>query len=1100
MTHIDPPHILQTVDGNWSDWNDWSDCPVTCGGGVQERSRTCSNPPAQFGGKPCPGEGEETRVCSEDPCPVDGNWSDWKDWSNCPVTCGGGVQNRSRTCTNPPARFGGKPCPGESDETKACNEDPCPIDGNWSVWKGWSDCPVTCGGGIHSRSRTCTNPPAQFRGKPCPGESDETRTCNEDPCPIDGNWSDWKEWTDCPVTCGGGVQERSRTCTNPPAQFGGKPCPGESAESRACNEDPCPIDGNWSDWKEWSDCPVTCGGGVKERSRTCTNPPAKSGGKPCPGDSEESRACNEDPCPLDGNWSDWNEWSNCPVTCGGGVRERSRTCTNPPTQFGGKPCPGESEESRACNEDPCPIDGNWSDWKDWSDCPVTCGGGVQNRFRTCTNPPAQFGGKTCPGESDETRSCNEILCPVDGNWSDWGPWRECTVTCGGGKRIRTRSCTNPPPANGGLVCIGKCEESQECNIDPCGRPPVITHINTSLASTVVGGKVELQCVSDGDPTPTVTWYSPNGTELRTITGYSTIFVEIDGPGDFGDYRCIAFNGFGPPVERVVSVNPVVPQKIGPPGDPGPKGDKGDKGGPGPPGPEGDRGMKGQPGDDGPKGPRGPPGPPGPPGEVIFNVTGPDVGPIEGMVLPGGSKGPNVGYVTVKGETGEPGSRGAAGIPGRRGPDGTSGKKGEMGPEGETGKSGAPGLPGPPGLQGRNGDDGVPGPTGEPGAAGNQGEPGPVGNPGPNGLPGIKGDRGEQGQPGDRGDLGTTGQTGFDGKPGRNGVNGRKGEQGLQGSPGEPGRGGSPGRQGILGRPGPEGPAGAPGEIGESGSAGAPGLKGDRGQPGSRGPRGSIGEPGPIGPTGQKGDSGEQGPRGITGQPGAKGVTGPAGSMGPIGERGKEGAPGIDGQPGAEGGRGERGPPGTAGPRGRLGAKGNRGPTGRIGVPGPIGSRGKKGSRGRRGERGLPGEIGPEGLPGEVGYHGAVGLAGKKGKPGLAGRDGTPGTKGDQGSAGEAGNPGNPGMRGMGGQRGRAGNPGAIGSKGLPGEDGTPGRTGDPGLPGTNGSPGLRGAKGTMGQQGKDGPSGRTGPRGTKGDNGAKGSTGTPGTTGRAVSS
>ena len=62
-------HILHTVDGNWSDWNDWSDCPVTCGGGVQERSRTCTNPPAQFGGKPCPGVSEETRACNEDPCP-----------------------------------------------------------------------------------------------------------------------------------------------------------------------------------------------------------------------------------------------------------------------------------------------------------------------------------------------------------------------------------------------------------------------------------------------------------------------------------------------------------------------------------------------------------------------------------------------------------------------------------------------------------------------------------------------------------------------------------------------------------------------------------------------------------------------------------------------------------------------------------------------------------------------------------------------------------------------------------------------------------------------------------------------------------------------
>ena len=57
---------------------------------------------------------------------------------------------------------------------------------------------------------------------------------------VDGNWSDWKDWSDCPVTCGGGMQERSRTCTNPPPQFGGKPCPGESEESRSCNEDPCP--------------------------------------------------------------------------------------------------------------------------------------------------------------------------------------------------------------------------------------------------------------------------------------------------------------------------------------------------------------------------------------------------------------------------------------------------------------------------------------------------------------------------------------------------------------------------------------------------------------------------------------------------------------------------------------------------------------------------------------------------------------------------------------------------------------------------------------------------------------------------------------------
>ena len=60
--------ILHLVDGNWSDWDEWSDCPVTCGGGVQERSRTCTNPPPTFGGEMCVGESEETRSCNEDPC------------------------------------------------------------------------------------------------------------------------------------------------------------------------------------------------------------------------------------------------------------------------------------------------------------------------------------------------------------------------------------------------------------------------------------------------------------------------------------------------------------------------------------------------------------------------------------------------------------------------------------------------------------------------------------------------------------------------------------------------------------------------------------------------------------------------------------------------------------------------------------------------------------------------------------------------------------------------------------------------------------------------------------------------------------------------
>ena len=41
------------------------------------------------------------------------------------------------------------------------------------------------------------------------------------------------------------------------------------------------------------------------------------------------------------------------------------------------------------------------------------------------------------------------------------------VTCGGGIVIRTRSCEEPAPSNGGLDCSGSPIEVEECNIQKC---------------------------------------------------------------------------------------------------------------------------------------------------------------------------------------------------------------------------------------------------------------------------------------------------------------------------------------------------------------------------------------------------------------------------------------------------------------------------------------------------------------------------------------------------------------------------------------------------------------------------------------------------------
>ena len=62
-----------------------------------------------------------------------------------------------------------------------------------------------------------------------------------------------------------------------------------------------------------------------------------------------------------------------------------------------------------------------------------------------------------------------INTAVNGQWSVWGPFGKCSRTCGGGKKIRTRHCNNPPPSNNGLSCVGSSTQMISCNTNTC--PP-----------------------------------------------------------------------------------------------------------------------------------------------------------------------------------------------------------------------------------------------------------------------------------------------------------------------------------------------------------------------------------------------------------------------------------------------------------------------------------------------------------------------------------------------------------------------------------------------------------------------------------------------------
>lgn len=100
---------------------------------------------------------------------------------------------------------------------------------------------------------------------------------------------------------------------------------------------------------------------------------------------------------------------------------------------------------------------------------MSCGVGLQKRFRTCSNPTPSISGRPCIGSSEEGQRCNQPLCPVDGYWGGWGPWSPCSQTCGAGFKERSRTCSTPQ--HGGQYCKGDELQRDLCSLTPCSRLP-----------------------------------------------------------------------------------------------------------------------------------------------------------------------------------------------------------------------------------------------------------------------------------------------------------------------------------------------------------------------------------------------------------------------------------------------------------------------------------------------------------------------------------------------------------------------------------------------------------------------------------------------------
>ncbi|KAK3092788.1 hypothetical protein FSP39_007241 [Pinctada imbricata] len=431
-------------------------------------------------------------------------WATWQKWSDCSVMCGKGYATRTRVCR-------GDKCLGDASQRKSCQVKPCPgkvkVHGEWSTWQRWSRCNMKCGKGLVTRVRECNNPKPSNGGRQCNGVTSQQKRCQIKPCSVDGQWGKWISFSACTASCGHGIIVQNRACDQPAPKYGGQACKGNNTRTISCNVTPCPtmdktttkptikteltnhhltsafiqasIHGQWSKWTNWSKCSAKCGIGFSQRVRLCNHPKPAFGGAWCKGAQKQRKHCQIKPCPVNGHWSNWHDWSICSKNCGMGTKTRVRACDNPSPANGGLNCSGSITETSQCKIKECPgtnlsciisvylVNGQWSNWNSWGDCSKDCGMGTKTRVRLCDNPSPAYGGSRCSGSNTINSQCYNKACPVNGQWSNWNSWGNCSKSCGLGTKRRLRLCNNPRRAHGGLPCNGSDIELSQCKISDC---------------------------------------------------------------------------------------------------------------------------------------------------------------------------------------------------------------------------------------------------------------------------------------------------------------------------------------------------------------------------------------------------------------------------------------------------------------------------------------------------------------------------------------------------------------------------------------------------------------------------------------------------------
>lgn len=179
---------------------------------------------------------------------------------------------------------------------------------------------------------------------------------------------------------------------------------------------------------------------------------------------------NKFPCTgicVEPEWK-YGEWSKCTRTCDGGVQHRNSVCVDryddriPESQ-----CSSQlRKNTQGCNKETCP---SWVS-EQWAQCSVRCGMGEKRRHVWCKHEGKPANNQMCDSSDEPQGRAACDMGPCSSATWDASPWRDCSVTCGTGVRIRKVTCKsnqNQVVDNSNCNRNNKPHDIQACYLSRC---------------------------------------------------------------------------------------------------------------------------------------------------------------------------------------------------------------------------------------------------------------------------------------------------------------------------------------------------------------------------------------------------------------------------------------------------------------------------------------------------------------------------------------------------------------------------------------------------------------------------------------------------------